>query len=64
MAEILEEISEAVDRERRARRDRDVALRAARDAGVTWQAIADAADMTPNGVRWALSRTGRGEDAR
>lgn len=50
----LEAIASAVDRIERATRDRNNALRAARENGHTWRAIAEAAGMTQNGVRWAL----------
>ena len=57
----LATISAAVDRQRRALEDRDAAMLAAREAGQTWQAIADAAGMTPHGVRYALNLRRRGE---
>ena len=38
----------------RATRDRNTAMRAARDNGHTWRAIAEAAGMTQHGVRLAL----------
>lgn len=50
----LDAIASAVDRIERATRDRNNALRTARDNGHTWRAIAEAAGMTQNGVRWAL----------
>ncbi len=50
----LASIRTAVDRQRKALADRDAAMLTAREAGHTWQAIADAAGMTPHGVRYAL----------
>ena len=50
----LAAITSTVERIERATRDRNTAMRAARDNGHTWRAIADAAHMTQNGVRWAL----------
>lgn len=47
-------IFDAVNRIERATRDRDTAMRTARDNGHTWRAIAEAAGMTQNGVRFAL----------
>ena len=52
----LEAITSAVELIERATRDRDNALRAARDNGHTWRAIAEAAGMTEHGVRLALRR--------
>lgn len=50
----LAAITSAVDLIERATSDRNTAMRAARDNGHTWRAIAEAAGMTQNGVRWAL----------
>ena len=50
----LAAITSTVDRIERATRDRNTAMRAARDNGHTWRAIADAAGMTQHGVRLAL----------
>lgn len=50
----LAAITSTVERIERAKRARDNALRAARDNGHTWRAIADAAGMTEHGVRLAL----------
>ena len=50
----LAAITSTVDLIERATRDRNTAMRAARDNGHTWRAIAEAAHMTQNGVRWAL----------
>ena len=50
----LDAITSTVERIERATHDRNNALRAARDNGHTWRAIAEAAGMTQNGVRWAL----------
>lgn len=43
------------------REERLDALQAARDAGHTWQDIADAAGMTAHGVRYALANR-KGKD--
>ena len=51
----LEAITSTVERIELATRDRNNALRTARENGHTWRAIAEAAGMTPHGVRWALS---------
>lgn len=51
----LDHIRKAVTRQQQALADRDTAMQNARDAGHTWQAIADAANMTPHGVRYALN---------
>lgn len=50
----LERVSRAVETITAATTERDRAMREAREAGATWQAIADAAGMTPHGVRYAL----------
>lgn len=52
--EPLDQIRQAVSDQRQATERRDAAMRLAREQGATWQAIADAADMTPHGVRYAL----------
>ena len=52
----LDAIASAVDLIERATRDRNTAMRAARDNGHTWRAIAEAAGMTEHGVRLALRR--------
>ena len=51
----LAAITSTVERIERATRDRNTAMRAARVNGHTWRAIAEAAGMTQNGVRWALN---------
>lgn len=50
----LEQIRDAIARRDQALVDRDTAMRAARAAGHTWAAIAEAAQLTPHGVRFAL----------
>lgn len=50
----LERVTHAVGQIANAIEERDIAMRAARETGQTWQAIADAARMTPHGVRYAL----------
>lgn len=50
----LTAITCTIDRIERATRDRDTAMRTARDNGHTWRAIAGAAGMTEHGVRLAL----------
>ena len=52
----LEQIRDAIARRDQALIDRDAAMRAARAAGHTWAAIAEAAHLTPHGVRFALGR--------
>lgn len=52
----LEQIRDAIARRGQALIDRDDAMRAARAAGHTWAAIAEAAHLTPHGVRFALGR--------
>ena len=52
----LTAITSTIDRIERATRDRDTAMRTARDNGHTWRAIAEAAGMTEHGVRLALRR--------
>lgn len=54
MADPLTQIRDATQRQRQAITDRDAAMRAARDAGHTWASIAEAAGLTPHGVRYAL----------
>lgn len=54
--DLLELITENVDTMNHARARRDQAMRLARDAGITWRAIATAAGMTEHGVRKALER--------
>ena len=53
-ADPLTRVRQAVADQQSATERRDQAMRDARDAGATWQAIADAAGMTPHGVRYAL----------
>ena len=50
----LDQIRDAIARRDQALADRDTAMRAARAAGHTWAAIAEAAQLTPHGVRFAL----------
>ena len=52
----LAAITSTIDRIERATRDRDTAMRTARDNGHRWRAIAEAAGMTEHGVRLALRR--------
>jgi hypothetical protein len=54
--DLLELVTESVDALNLARARRDQAMRLARDAGITWRAIASAAGMTEHGVRKALER--------
>ena len=57
----MEKITASAMRIESARAERDRLMARARLEGRTWQAIADAAGMTPNGVRKALGykRTGQ-----
>ena len=55
----LTAITFTIDRIERATRDRDTAMRTARDNGHTWRAIAEAAGMTEHGVRLALRNAER-----
>lgn len=56
MTDPLDQIRDAIARRDQALADRDAAMRAARAAGHTWAAIAEAAHLTPHGVRFALGR--------
>ena len=56
MTDHLEQIRDAIARRDQALIDRDAAMRAARAAGHTWAAIAEAAHLTPHGARFALGR--------
>lgn len=50
----LDQIRDAVARRDQALADRDKAMQTAREAGHTWATIAEAAQLTPHGVRFAL----------
>ena len=54
MTDPLDKIRAAVRKQESATAERNAAMQTARDAGAHWQTIADAAQMTPHGVRYAL----------
>lgn len=62
METYLRDIRDSVAVMTAAHQKRNDSMRAARDAGATWRAIALAADMTEHGVRYALAAAAAYDD--